>query len=131
MKYVCAICKKEHDNIDSYLKCVTSCTKKVKDKEAAEKKARAEAEAKAKKAKEEKEIKEIITEICEKKQQYYSAVNKLKSKYPHAYISYQFDPMMSLAAMPTVALSNNKPDKNNKAYVIHDDFFDALEKLIR
>lgn len=121
----CSICGKNFTNIDDYLKCVTACTKKYKEKELAEKKAQAEAEAKAKKEKEEKEIKAIITEICEKKQQYYSAVNKLKAKYPHAFISYQFEPMMSLFT------SDQMPKANKSTYVIHDDFFDAVEKLLR
>ena len=129
MKYVCAICKTEHDNIDAYLKCATNCTKKVKEEEASVKKAALEAEAKAKKEKEEKEIKELVSKICEKKQQYYSAVNELKAKYPHAFISYQFEPMMSSFTIPNKKA--DKVSKTEKQYIIHDDFFKALEELLK
>ena len=43
----CSICGKNFNNIDDYLKCVTACTKKYKEKELTEKKAQAEAEAKS------------------------------------------------------------------------------------
>lgn len=119
----CSICGKNFNNIDDYLKCVTACTKKYKEKEAAEKKAQAEAEAKAKREKEEKEVKALITEICEKKQQYYSAVNKLKAKYPNAFIAFQFEPALSLFSTPS--------KKDTKTTILHDDFFDAVNKLLR
>ena len=35
--YTCAICKKQHDSLDAYMKCVSSCYEKVQQVKEAEK----------------------------------------------------------------------------------------------
>lgn len=72
--YTCAICGKEYDSLDCYLKCVTACGNKLKEKE--------------KEKAEKKRIEEINAElnrVKEAKKYYEDKLNQFKEKYPEEY----------------------------------------------
>lgn len=65
MAYVCGICKELHDNLDSYLKCVSTCVeKKKKEKEYLEK------------------LNSDLNGVKQAEAYYYEKLNEFRTKYP-------------------------------------------------
>ena len=72
--YVCGICGTEHFDMDSYAKCVTTCT--------AETKAKLEAEAKQKRM---EEVNAALNKVKQAKAYYEEQLALFETKYPEEY----------------------------------------------
>ncbi len=73
-KYKCGICGTGHENLDDYIKCVTSCAEELKQKE--------EAEAKQKRI---EEVNAALSKVKAVKAYYQEQLDIFKEKYPEEY----------------------------------------------
>ena len=73
-KYVCSICEKEYNNLDDYLKCVSTCGTKLKKEQ--------EAEIAKKYA---EEVNAAINKVKSAKDYYEQQLKEFKEKYPNEY----------------------------------------------